>query len=212
VVPPEDLRAADTLPVAAAKVKGDKRRATVHVDVSEDDLAMSTLFVVRVQAVDAHGNDLDFEDRQPAAAESDQFEVNLTDQPHTQRSSRAAGAASLPEAVLRTAIESGGDLTQRLPAWDPDGQVFDVRIGNRRALVRVSRLIAHLQRTMATKPEVAAFSAHSPLGEPITPEDAHHESCPSLRGWLAAAPSYSRRSPPARSATSSRSWTGTRTC
>jgi DNA phosphorothioation-dependent restriction protein DptH len=178
VVPPEDLRAADTLPVAATKVKGDKRRATVHVDVSEDDLAISTLFVVRVQAVDAHGNELDFEDRQPAAAESDQFEVNLTDQPHTQRNSRAAGAASLPEAVLRTAIESGGDLTQRLPAWDPDGQVFDVRIGNRRALVRVSRLIAHLQRTMATKPEVAAFSAHSPLGEPIAPEDVQPRELP----------------------------------
>ena len=172
VVPPEDLRAVDTLPVAATKVKGDKRRATVHVDVNEDDLAMSTLFVVRVQAVDAEGNDLNFQGKDPAAGESDQFEINLTDQPVGQRQSRAAGAASLPEAVLRTAIEAGGDLTQRLPSWDPDGQVFDVRIGSRRALVRVSRLIASLQRAMAKSPEVMAFSAYSPLGEPIAPQDA----------------------------------------
>src|SRR6185437_1847877 len=77
VIPPEDLRAVDTLPVAAAKVKGDKRRATVHVDVSEDDLAMSTLFIVRVQAVDAEGNDLNFQGSDLAAAESDQFEISL---------------------------------------------------------------------------------------------------------------------------------------
>lgn len=178
VIPPEDLRAVDTLPVAAAKVKGDKRRATVHVDVSEDDLAMSTLFVVRVQAVDAEGNDLTFGDKDPAADESDQFEINLSDQPVGQRHSRAAGAASLPEAVLRTAIEAGGDLAQRLPAWDPDGQVFDVRIGSRRALVRVSRLIASLQRAMTKSPDVVAFEAYSPLGEPIAAEDAQPRTLP----------------------------------
>jgi hypothetical protein len=172
VIPPEDLRAVDTLPVAATKVKGDKRRATVRVDVSEDDLAMSTLFVVRIQAVDVEGNDLDFQDKEPAVGESDQFEIKLSDQSMEQRPSRAAGAASLPEAVLRTAIEAGGDLAQSAPAWDPEGQVFDVRIGSRRALVRVSKLIATLQRAMAKSPDLVAFDAYSPLGEPIAPEDA----------------------------------------
>ena len=33
VLPPPDLRAADTQPVAAMRVKGDKRRATLRVDV-----------------------------------------------------------------------------------------------------------------------------------------------------------------------------------
>ena len=45
-----------------------------------------------------------------------------------------------------------------------------MRIGSRRALVRVSRLIARLQRRMAEKPEVVAFPAYSPLGEPIDPD------------------------------------------
>src|SRR6185437_4913195 len=177
VIPPEDLRAVDTLAVAATKVKGDKRRATVRVDVSEDDLAMSTLFIVRVQAVDAEGNDLNFQGSDLAAAESDQFEISLGTQP-ANRPARAAGAASLPEAVLRTAIDSGGDLTQSAPAWDPDGQVFDVRIGSRRALVRVSKLIASLQRTMAANPDVHAFSAYSPLGEPVALEDAKPRTLP----------------------------------
>lgn len=170
VLPPEDLRAADTLPVATMKVKGDKRRATVRVDVGEDDLAVSTLFVVRVQAVDADGSDLDFQDGDPAAGESDQFEIKLGAEPPVGHRTRSATAASLPEAVLRTAIESGGDLSQRDPAWDPDGQVFDVRIGSRRALIRVSRLIGRLQRRMAESPEVVAFDAYSPLGEPIDPD------------------------------------------
>jgi hypothetical protein len=167
VLPPEDLRG-DTPPVATMKVKGTTKRATVRVNVDEDDLAASTLFVVRVQAVGADGNDLVFPDEKPAIGESDQFEIKLGDH-EVERSLRTATAASLPEATLRTAIETGGDLTQGAPAWDANGQVFDVRIGSRRALVRVSRLIACLQRKMTENPEVAAFDAYSPLGEPIDP-------------------------------------------
>ena len=168
VLPPEDLRG-DTPPVATMKVKGTTKRATVRVNVDEDDLAGSTLFVVRVQAVGADGNDLVFPDEKPAIGESDQFEIKLGDH-EVERSLRAATAASLPEATLRAAIESGGDLTQGVPAWDANGQVFDVRLGSRRALVRVSRLIARLQRKMAENPEVVAFDAYSPLGEPIDPD------------------------------------------
>jgi DNA phosphorothioation-dependent restriction protein DptH len=175
VLPPPDLRAVDTPPIATMRVKGDKRRATLRVDVDEDDLAMSTLFVVRVRALDADDNDLELQDRQPAAGESDQFEVRLGDQT-AERSPRAAGAASLPEAVLRTAIDAGGDLTESAPVWDPLGQVFDLRIGGRGARIRVSRVIARLQRTMMEQPDAVTFDAYSPLGEPIDPDSIQPRS------------------------------------
>ena len=176
VLPPPDLRAVDTPPIATMRVKGDKRRATLRVDVDEDDLAMSTLFVVRVRALDADDNALDLQDKQPAAGESDQFEVRLGDQA-PERSPRAAGAASLPEAVLRTAIDAGGDLAESAPVWDPLGQVFDLRIGGRGARIRVSRVIARLQRTMMEQPDAAVtFDAYSPLGEPIDPDSIQTRS------------------------------------
>ena len=62
VLPPFDLRAVDTAPLVATKVKGDKRQATLRVDVSEDDLTASTLFVVRVRGLDAGGGDLELDD------------------------------------------------------------------------------------------------------------------------------------------------------
>ena len=112
---------------------------------------MSTLFVVRVRALDADDNDLELQGEQPAAGESDQFEVRLGDQA-PERSPRSAGAGSLPEAVLRTAIEAGGDLTESAPVWDPLGQVFDMRIGGRGARIRVSRVVARLQHVMMEQP------------------------------------------------------------
>ena len=178
VLPPPDLRAVDTPPIATMKVKGDKRRATLRVDVDEDDLATSTLFVVRVRALDADDNDLELQDKQPAAGESDQFEVRLGDQA-PERSPRAAGAPSLPEAVLRTAIDAGGDLTESVPVWDPLGQVFDLRIGGRGVRIRVSRVIARLQRTMMEQPDAAVtFDAYSPLGEPIDSDSIQSRSLP----------------------------------
>jgi hypothetical protein len=178
VLPPPDLRAVDTPPIATMRVKGDKRRAALRVDIDEDDLAMSTLFVVRVRALDADDNDLELQDKQPAAGESDQFEVRLGDQA-PERSARAAGAASLPEAVLRTAIDAGGDLTESAPVWDPLGQVFDLRIGGRGVRIRVSRVIARLQRMMMEQPDAAVtFDAYSPLGEPIDPDSIQLRSLP----------------------------------
>ncbi|URM95132.1 TraM recognition domain-containing protein [Actinomadura madurae] len=171
MLPPSDLRTDDTPPVTTAKVKGDKRRATLRVDLSADDLATGTLFVIRVRAQDADGNDLDLQDEK-AEAESDQFEVKHHEYA-PQPVPRAAGAASLPEAVLAIAIDAGGDLAEGAPAWDTAGQVFDLRVGGRRARIKVSRVIVELQRRMVRSPgEVIAFDAYSPLGEPVDPEKA----------------------------------------
>lgn len=175
VLPPSDLRAVDTAPLVSTKVKGDKRQATLRVDASDDDLTASTLFVVRVRALDAGGGDLELDDKEPAAAESDQFEVLLTDHA-VDPAPRAAGAASLVKAVLDTAVNTGGDLTESTPLWDPAGQVFDVRIGKRRALIRVSRVLAGLHRRITGNPgQALCFSARSPLGEPISPEEAEEK-------------------------------------
>lgn len=173
ILPPADLRAVDTAPVASTKVKGEKRRATLRVDVSEDDLALGTLFVVQIRAQDADGNDLRLMDGQAATADSEPFEVVLRE--HVpERSPRKASAASLPEAVLRTAVEAGGSLAEDAPVWDTAGRAFGVRIGGRRmVLVRVSRVLVGLQRRMAdASGEVVAFDAHSPVGELIDPDEA----------------------------------------
>lgn len=173
VLPPADLRAADTVPVAATRVKGDKRRATLRLDVTEDDLALGTLFVVQVRAQDADRNDLELQDGQVATGDSEQFEVVLRE--HVQeRNPRKTIAASLPEAVLRTAVDAGGSLEEDAPVWDTAGQAFGVRIGGRRmVMVRVSRILVGLQRRMAeSSGEAAAFHAYSPVGEPIDPDEA----------------------------------------
>jgi len=167
ILPPPDLREIDAAPVVATKVKGDKRQATLRVEVSADDLAASTLFVLRVRALDADSVYLSLDDGQDASAESDQFEIRLLD--HVSLPPRrSASAPSLPRAVLETAVNVGGDLTESAPIWDPAGQVFDFRIGRGRVLIRVSRVVAGLQRRLSEKPgQPLAFSAYSPLGEPI---------------------------------------------
>jgi hypothetical protein len=171
ILPPSDLREIDTAPIVATGVKGDKRQATLRVEVSADDLAASTLFVVRVRALDADGVYLSLDDGLDASAESDQFEIRLLEHVHL-APPRSASAPSLSRAVLETAINVGGDLTESAPIWDPAGQVFDVRIGHRRVLIRVSRVLAGLQRRLNERPgEVLAFSAYSPLGEAIDSED-----------------------------------------
>lgn len=173
LLPPADLRAPDTIPIATTKVKGEKRTARLRVDVTEDDLASGTLFVAHVRALDADGNDLSLQDGAPASADSDQFEIALREYV-PERGARKTGAASLAEAVLRVAVESGGDLGEDAPFWDAAGKAFGVRVGRRRMiLIRVSRVIADLQRQMIGSPsETFAFEASSPIGEPINPADA----------------------------------------
>lgn len=186
VLPPPDLREIDTAPLAATKVKGDKRQATLRVEASADDLAASALFVVRVRGLDVDNVDLSLKDGLEAAAESDQFEIRLQDE-LPPPPARSASAPSLPWAVLETAINAGGDLTESTPIWDPVGQVFDVRIGRRRALIRVSRVLAGLQRRLNDKPgQALAFSAHSPLGEPIDADTVDERQVvipPALADW-----------------------------
>ena len=86
-------------------MKDDKRRATLRVDVDAEELATSTLLVVRVPAIDADGDDLELHNGQDPAAESDRRDQA--------RGARAGGRSSnrnralLARAVLETAINAG---------------------------------------------------------------------------------------------------------
>ena len=167
MLPPSDIRLADTVPITRTTVKADKRKATLQVAVSEDDLAeYGTLYVLRILPLDVDGNEIALDDDAAAEAESDQFQVKFGDVPPPGLPRKAA--PSLAVAVLTAAVEAGGDLTEETPSWDQDGQVFTIRIGRRLALVRASRMLRHLQQTMTGSPsEPMAFTASSPLGEPI---------------------------------------------
>lgn len=171
MLPPLDIRAPWAAPVARTTVKADKRRATLQVAVGEEDLAENgTLYVLRVLPLDADGNEIDLDEEVAAEAESDQFKVKSGEvlPPGLPRKA----APSLPLAVLAAAVEVGGDLTEENPSWDPDGQVFTIRIGRRVALVRASRMLRHVQQVMTGSPgEPMAFTALSPFGEPIPDEE-----------------------------------------
>src|SRR5208337_493926 len=76
MLPPSDIRLADSVPIARTTVKADKRKATLQVAVSEDDLAENgTLYVLRILPLDADGNEIALDDDAAAEAESDQFQV-----------------------------------------------------------------------------------------------------------------------------------------
>ncbi|WP_406075319.1 helicase HerA domain-containing protein [Micromonospora sp. NBC_01638] len=148
VLPPEDARSEETSAIGSAKAAGSKRRATVKLNVTEDDLAQGSRFVVRLQALDSHGDRVLLSDGAPAEVDSQEFEVVVVDGDPTE-SLRTASATSLPEAVLRAAVDGLDDRTEDLVTWDLPGQVFSVRLGNRRvSQIRVSDLLVNLQRRL----------------------------------------------------------------
>ena len=80
-LPPADLRDTDTEPMARQTVKGDKRRATVRIDLAEEDLADAALLVVRLTAIDADGQPVLLRGGGEAVDESQQFGVRWEDDP-----------------------------------------------------------------------------------------------------------------------------------
>lgn len=152
VLPPEDARSDETSAIGSAKAAGSKRGATVKLNVTEDDLAQGSRFVVRLQALDAHGDRVLLSDDTPAEVDSQEFEVVVVDSDPAENV-RTASAASLPEAVLRAAIDGLDDRTEDLVTWDLSGQIFSVRLGNRRvSQVRVADLLVTLQRRLIEQP------------------------------------------------------------
>jgi DNA phosphorothioation-dependent restriction protein DptH len=171
LLPPADLRNDEDEPLAELTVKGDKRRATVRVELDEDALSSGNRFVVRLKALGEFGEHIDLKDGRAAEAESQEFEVLFGDAPPT--STRRTAAASLPEAVLRAVLDGMDNLQEDQASWDKAGQVFGVRVGNRRALqIRVCPLLVELQRILVARPgEPLHFHVAGAYGRPADVAD-----------------------------------------
>lgn len=173
VLPPDDLRSEESDALATMMIAGDKRRATIKVGADEDSLAQGTRFVVAISAVGPSGEDIALTSGEPATADSQEFQVVLGEAPEAR--ARRTASPSVPEAIVRAAIEGFDDLTEDLVSWDLAGQVFAVRLGNRRSIqVRVSELIVRLQReASASRDAPKHFLANADYGSPL---DGAHDS------------------------------------
>jgi DNA phosphorothioation-dependent restriction protein DptH len=171
VVPPEDLRSDDIEPVSSARAPGARRRSSVRVDISEDDLVGGSLFVVRLRALDHNGSDLFLSDGRPAVVDSEPFQVVFVDQ-QPDKATRRTSAPSIAEAILHATVRGARSTSQDLPMWDLDGQVFGIRIDGRSVVqLRVSAMLVRLQRRLMADPLVHAFRAESRFGEALTIDD-----------------------------------------
>ena len=167
VVPPDDLRTDETEPLASTYVAGDKERGTIRVSVDEDSLAQGSRFVVNVRALGEHGEFISLTNGAPAEIDSQEFQI--LSGAETEAKTRRSAAPSVSEAILRSALDGLDDLSEDLISWDLDGQVFGVRLGNRRAIqVRVCEPIVRMQRLATANPSTGLhFSAETAYGTPL---------------------------------------------
>ncbi|MEZ0447372.1 ATP-binding protein [Cellulomonas sp. ICMP 17802] len=185
---PADLRSVEDEPLAQARVRGALRRATVKVTADEDDLAGGSRFVVTVTPIGEHGEELVLSTGGSLSVDSQEFQVVLAEA--AARSPRRTAAASVAEAVVRVALDGQDDLSEDLVSWDLGGQVFGLRLGNRRAIqVRVSELIVRLQRHATAEPNAARhYDARTLFGSVLESfgEGRELELPPALRRGRAA--------------------------
>jgi DNA phosphorothioation-dependent restriction protein DptH len=166
VARPSDQRKEDDEPLVSMTAPGKRKRATVKVSITEDDLADGARFVVVLTALGANDEKIDLRSGEPAVAESEEFQIVLGEAPESK--ARRTAAPSLPEAVVKAALDGLDDLTEDLVTWDLAGQVFGLRLGNRRAIqVRVNELIIRLQRHAAAEPHRPTY--HTAIGAYGTP-------------------------------------------
>lgn len=167
VLPPDDLRTDETVALVSATVVGGKRQATLKVALDEDSLADGTRFVVNVKAIGEHGESVNLNSGEAASRDSQEFQIAGIEEAETR--TRRSAAACVPEAVVRAAIDGLDDLTEDLVSWDPVGQVFSLRLGNRRAIqVRICEAIIQMQRVATNSPEQAVhFRGTGSYGTPL---------------------------------------------
>jgi hypothetical protein len=174
VLPPADLRTEETEALHSATVAGDKRRATLKVALDEDALSAGSRFVVVVSALGEVGQDIELTNGELATADSQEFQIVMGDAPETK--ARRTAAPSVPEAIVRAVLDGLDDVTEDLASWDLDGQVFGVRLGNKRAVqMRISQFMIHLQRDAVASPaEARHYLAAAEYGTPL-PQPEEHE-------------------------------------
>ncbi|MCL3862945.1 helicase HerA domain-containing protein [Actinotalea sp. K2] len=170
VLPPSDMREEDPEPLALQMVKGDKRRGTVKVALEDDALSSGNRFVVSLTAVGEHGEPVNLVDGSSATADSQEFQILLGGEPPSP--TRRSAAVSLPEAAVRAALDGMDELTEDQVTWDLPGQVFGLRLGNRRAVqIRVSAVVIDLQRrAVEAADRPMRFQATGSYGSVLAPE------------------------------------------
>ena len=171
ILPPDDIRSAESESLATKTVKGDKRRATVQVEIDAEALSNGSRFVAVLTALGASGETIQLSNGVSATADSQEFQV-VSVLPGEKPAKRKA-ASSLPESRVRAALDGMDDLSEDLVSWDMDGQVFGVRLGNRRSVqIRISPLLIKIQKEMTSAPAQSVhFSARASHGVGID----HHE-------------------------------------
>ena len=165
-LPPEDLRDSDTEPFAKQTVKGDKRRGTLRIELSEEDLVEGALLAVRLSALDATGQPVLLTDGTAAVQESQQFAVRWEADILT-GTGRRASTPSLAQANLDAALDGQDDLEGDAPSWDETASAFSIRLGGRRTvLLAVSPVLTKLQRRLfAERGRTTAWAGEVRLGE-----------------------------------------------
>jgi hypothetical protein len=171
-LPPEDLRSSDVEPFAKQTVQGSKRRATVRIELSEEDLGEGSLLAIRLSALDAAGQPVLLSDGTEAVDESQQFAIRWEAE-IVSGSGRRASTPSLAQARLDAALDGQDDVAGDAPGWDEASSVFSLRLGGRRTvLLGVSPALTVLQRKLFGETgRVAAWQARGRLGEVLAPDD-----------------------------------------
>ncbi len=169
-LPPEDLREADAEPVAKTTVKGDKRRATVKIEIDEDDLAGAAMLYLRITGLDADGQPVLLTDRAVATADGEQFALRWEAEVLS-TGGRRATALSLAHARLEAALDGQDDLDEDAPSWNSGG--FSLRLGARRTvLLALSPVLIALQRrAIAEQGRVTLWEAEGRQGELLGDRD-----------------------------------------
>lgn len=171
-LPPEDLRGPDTEPLAKQTVQGSKRRATVRIELAEEDLGEGSLLAVRLSALDATGQPVLLQEGTEAVDESQQFAIRWEAE-IVSGSGRRASTSSLAQARLDAALDGQDDIAGDAPGWDEATSAFSLRLGGRRTvLLGVSPVLTVLQRKLFGEPgRVTAWEARGRLGEVLAPDD-----------------------------------------
>ena len=171
LVPPSDLRDSGTEPIITTRVKGDKRRATLAIDLNEEDLASGNRFVVRITALDENGDIIKLLSGLPAEVDTDEFDV-LWEDIAVGKSQRKGSARSVADAVLQASFSGLSHLSEEVTLEIDDGFV-GLKIAERRQYrIPISGLIVGLQNDQVKSPStVSTYFASVNSRRALTKDD-----------------------------------------
>lgn len=145
LLPPNDLRDGDDLPIRTSFVVGSKRKATFKINLDQQDLESDSRFIVRISGFDELGQPLSLTNGEDASVECEEFDVRWVDE-IPERQPRRSNAQNVYLARLEAVVQSGL-IGKETISLDIDGKVliFSPEKGASRQ-IRFSRVILDIQR------------------------------------------------------------------